>query len=177
MSRWMLLLTAALSLYGKSAQHDQARELIQNSNFKQAVQLLEKPAAKDPDDAQLLGEAWIELKEFGKAVDVLEKAAKLAPGSSMVQLWLGRAWGHRAENNKLMAFSWARKAKNAFEKSVELDPKNLAALSDLFEYYIEAPGIVGGGVDKAEAVAKKIAALDAAKGERLLARVRKERGQ
>jgi predicted Zn-dependent protease len=45
---------------------------------------------------------------------------------------------------------------------VALDPGNLEALSDLFEYYLQAPAIVGGGVDKAEKVAARIARLDEA---------------
>ena len=36
-----------------------------------------------------------------------------------------------------------------FEKSVELDGKNLEAINDLFSYYLEAPGFLGGGLDKA----------------------------
>jgi cytochrome c-type biogenesis protein CcmH/NrfG len=92
-------------------------------------------------------------------------------------MWLGRAWGRLAESNKLLAFGRARKAKNAFEKAVQLDPKNVDAMSDLFEYYFEAPGVVGGGLDKAEAVAKMIVALEPEHGQRLLARVTKERNQ
>jgi Flp pilus assembly protein TadD len=37
-------------------------------------------------------------------------------------------------------------------------------LSDLFEYYLEAPGFLGGGFSKAEAVAEQMAELDKAEG-------------
>lgn len=181
MFRQLLLLCLALAmpagLYAKTAEWDQAHTFVQRSEYKQAIQILEKSSHKDPDNLQLLGQAWMGLKEFKNAVDVLEKAASLAPKSSNVYLWLGRAWGRRAESNKLMAFSWARKAKDAFERAVTLDNKNREALEDLFEYYVEAPSIVGGGLDKAEIVAKQIAAIDPAKGERAMARIAKERGQ
>jgi hypothetical protein len=36
---------------------------------------------------------------------------------------------------------------------VQLNPRNMDALSDLFEYYLEAPGFMGGGLDKAAGVA------------------------
>jgi hypothetical protein len=36
---------------------------------------------------------------------------------------------------------------------VQLNPRNMDALSDLFEYYLEAPGFMGGGLDKAVGVA------------------------
>jgi tetratricopeptide (TPR) repeat protein len=47
---------------------------------------------------------------------------------------------------------------------VELNPRNLEALTDLFEYYLEAPGLLGGGYDKAEWASARIAALDSAEG-------------
>jgi tetratricopeptide (TPR) repeat protein len=92
--------------------------------------------------------------------------------------WLGRAYGRRAElSNPIFAATLASKARQAFEKSVSLDPKNTEALSDLFEYYLEAPGFMGGGFDKAVAVAGKIAAVDPAEGffeQAKLAQKRKE---
>jgi cytochrome c-type biogenesis protein CcmH/NrfG len=173
---WILLL-ASFPLCAKTAEWDRARALIAASDFKQAAAVLEKVSKKDFDNALLLGQAYMELKKYGDAVDAFENATELAPKSSEAQLWLGRAWGRIAESNKFLAFVRARKAKSAFEKAVDLDPKNRDALDDLFEYYFQAPGIVGGGLDKAEGVAKRIAALDAKAGERLLARIAHERGK
>ena len=45
---------------------------------------------------------------------------------------------------------------------MELDPKNADALSDVFDYYLEAPGFPGGGHDKALAIAERTAKLDPA---------------
>jgi len=47
---------------------------------------------------------------------------------------------------------------------VQLDPNNLDAQSDLFEYYLEAPGFLGGGFDKAAAVAEHMSRLNASEG-------------
>ena len=58
----------------------------------------------------------------------------------------------------------ASKARQYFEKAVQLNPRNLEALTDLFEYYLEAPGFLGGGLDKAEATSARIAEIDAAEG-------------
>jgi cytochrome c-type biogenesis protein CcmH/NrfG len=174
MRTWILLL-ASLPLLAKTPEWERAHSLYQAAEFKQAVSILEKAPKNDPDNLLLLGQSYMELKQYGDAVDALENATELAPKSSLAQMWLGRAWGRHAESNKLLAFGRARKARSAFEKAVELDPKNVDAMSDLFEYYFEAPGIVGGGLDKAESVAKMIANLDPEHGERLLARVAKER--
>ncbi|MEP6963065.1 MAG: hypothetical protein ABI995_13380, partial [Acidobacteriota bacterium] len=59
----------------------------------------------------------------------------------------------------------------AFETAVKLDPNNREALDDLFEYYMAAPGFLGGGIDKAETLARHIAGLDAAWGQRVQAQI------
>lgn len=50
--------------------------------------------------------------------------------------------------------------RKAFERAVQLNPSNVEALNDLFEYYLEAPGFLGGGLDKASDAANRIGKLD-----------------
>jgi Flp pilus assembly protein TadD len=103
--------------------------------------------------------------EFKKAGDYIQKAATGNPTNSEYLDWLGRAYGRRAEtSNPLSAPSYASKARQAFEQAVKLNEKNTDALSDLFDYYVNAPGFLGGGLDKAEQVAQKIAAVDPPQG-------------
>jgi len=93
----------------------------------------------------------------------LEKAVGQDRVNSEYYDWLGRAYGRLAERSSLMsALGQARKTVRAFERAVELDPSNLEALSDVVEYYIEAPGIVGGGLDKAENIARRLADVNPA---------------
>jgi tetratricopeptide (TPR) repeat protein len=51
-----------------------------------------------------------------------------------------------------------------FERAVALDPVNREAVGDLFDYYLGAPGFLGGGENKAEALASKVAQHDPAEG-------------
>jgi len=51
-----------------------------------------------------------------------------------------------------------------FEKAVALDPKNKDATGDLLDYYLQAPGFLGGGLHKAEELAKVISRTDPAEG-------------
>ena len=51
-----------------------------------------------------------------------------------------------------------------FEKAVELDPTDKDALGDLLDYYLEAPGFLGGGMHKAEILAQMILKQDPAEG-------------
>jgi len=109
----------------------------------------------------LIGRNYFMFGDFKKSTEFLQKATTGEPTNSEYMDWLGRAFGKRAEiANPLSAPFLASKARQAFERSVELDPKNKEALSDLFDYYLEAPGFLGGGYDKAYGVAQKIAAVD-----------------
>ena len=99
--------------------------------------------------------------QIDKAVDACESAARLMPQDSDVQDWLGRAYGIKADHSgPIEGFKLARRVRIAFESAVEINPRNNAAVGDLSEYYVAAPSIVGGGLDKADALAdRSIAAL------------------
>jgi len=159
----VLALVTGLSLFAEHADLGSARRLYQTTRYQEAVKLLENQ--KDPDSLQLLAQSWFMLGEFKKATEVLDRAVAMRPDSSDIHLWLGRAYGRRAEtSNPLFAPRYASKARQHFEKSVELNPKNILAMNDLFEYYLQAPGFLGGGKDKATALAGKIEQLDKAEG-------------
>jgi tetratricopeptide (TPR) repeat protein len=87
-------------------------------------------------------------------------------------MWLGRAYGEKANDVIFFkAASLAGKVRNEFEAAVRLDSNNVDARSDLGEFYLEAPGMVGGGRDKAEAQAQALATLDAGKSHYLNGRI------
>ena len=111
----------------------------------------------------LLGKAFFMDGQYKQAVANLEKAIGQDSFNSDYYDWLGRAYGRLAEQSSFMsALGYAKKTVRAFERAVELDPSNLEALSDVFEYYLQAPGMVGGGLDKAENIARRFAGLNAA---------------
>jgi tetratricopeptide (TPR) repeat protein len=115
-------------------------------------------------------------QEYQRAGEALEKAVAADPANSEYELWLARAYGRRAETSSpFTAPGHASRARQHFEKSVQLNPRNVEALSDLFEYYLEAPGFLGGGQDKAAAIAGRIAALDVAEGHLAQARLAAKR--
>lgn len=90
--------------------------------------------------------------------------------------WLGRAYGRVAESSSFVtALGWAKKTVRAFERAVDLGPSNLEALSDLFEYYLQAPGIAGGGIEKAQKIADRIAVLNEAEYHWTCARLAEKR--
>ena len=104
-------------------------------------------------------------EDYASAVEWFEKSAELEKQNSNFHLWLGRAYGHQAEQ----AFVWqqlflARKVRKQFEKAVALDADNVLARWDLMEYYLKAPRFLGGSWDKAKAEAREIEQRDAAEG-------------
>ena len=118
------------------------------------------------------------LGEYRKATEFLERASALTPGNAECFLWLGRAYGRRAEtSNPFSAPGYASKARQMFERAVSLDPTNREAIGDLFDYYLGAPGFLGGGANKAEALAARVAQRDPAEGHYYQAQLDEHRKQ
>ncbi len=140
---------------------EQAQRLYDRTDYAGAIARLN--GANDAASLQLTGESYLMLAEYKKATEALERAAAADDRSSRTFLYLGRAYGRRAETAFAVAApGFAVKARQSFEKAVELDPKNWEALDDLFEYYLEAPGFLGGGLDKATRIAGLIGQHDEA---------------
>jgi cytochrome c-type biogenesis protein CcmH/NrfG len=113
----------------------------------------------------LAGRDHYMLGDYKKSVEALERAFALEPSSSECALWLGRGYGRRAETSSTFsAPKYASKARAYLEKAVALDPDNQEALRDLFDYYLEAPGFLGGGYDKAKPIAQRIGGRNPADG-------------
>ncbi len=146
---------------------DSAQQLLAAGRVDDAVVALNAETQANPSDADaynLLCRAHLILGNWDRGIAACEKAVALRPENSSYHLWLGRIYGEKADKaNFLTAAGLAGKVRTEFEKAVELSPDNVAARSDLAEFYLEAPGIVGGGRDKAEAQARTLAALDPAK--------------
>jgi len=144
---------------------DEARNLYSHTNFEQSLKVLLAIPQKDAAAYELIGRNYYMLGDYKKATENLEKAVAADPQNSTYSLWLGRAYGRRAETSSpFTAPGNASKARQHFETAVSLNPHNLEALTDLFEYYLEAPGFLGGGMDKARALASEIAKIDPGEG-------------
>ncbi len=140
----------------------QAQDRYNHTEYPEAITLL-KNAPQTAETLELMGRCYLMEAQQAKAVEVLEKAVALAPSNSMTFTWLGRAYGRRAETSfPLAAVGWATKSRQAFEKAVQLDPANGEAVNDLFEFYLQAPSVMGGGQDKARALIPLMAKIDPA---------------
>jgi len=116
----------------------------------------------------MLGDSKKASEEFDKALEQLQ--ASHQPAGAELYVWLGRAYGRRAETSgPFSAPGLASRARKYFETAVQLDILNKEATGDLFDYYMGAPAFLGGGLPKAQELARKVSAADPAEGQHLLA--------
>jgi tetratricopeptide (TPR) repeat protein len=156
-----MLLSSVLVAWPLCASLDvvkRAGALYQRTEYTASLQILAGDSAPDDAGYFLTGQNYFMLGDYRKAAEFFEKALALNPSRSEYELWLGRTYGRRAETGSwLTAPGNASKARQCFEKAVALDPHNADAMNDLFDFYLNAPGFLGGGIDKAEALAGRIA--------------------
>src|SRR6266852_5864793 len=152
----------ALSLPARAAA-DSPKDLLAAGRVDDAIQTLKQQISHSPTDTEahnLLCRAYFMLEEWDHGISACERAINRAPQNSLYHLWLGRIYGEKADRAGFMsAAGLAKKVRSEFERAVELDPKSWQARTDLAEFYFEAPGIVGGGKDKARAQADVLASL------------------
>jgi Flp pilus assembly protein TadD len=160
-----ILVAASLmpALWAGPAEVARAAEHYQRTHYREALQVLQPVLGSDPAAYALAGKCEYMTGDFKRAADLFEKAVQLNGFNAEHYHWLGRAYGRRAESgNPLIAPHYASKARQMFERAVEMNPKNGEAVNDLFNYYLEAPGFLGGGLNKAQALLEKIKANDQA---------------
>jgi tetratricopeptide (TPR) repeat protein len=160
---------------GQSCRAEELESALGNPRAVEVRHVLEECARGDPRDPRVLlalGRGYLLEGDEGRAVQWFERAAKLDPGCSECQLWLGRAYGAQAIQATLVHQpALAKKVRKAFERAVELDASNLSARAALVEYYSRAPGFLGGGLDKARREAEEIRRRDALRGHEAFGRV------
>ena len=148
--------------------HDQVNSLFRERKWAEAQAVLEKAVATEPANAEahyFLGISFLNRNDCDHAIPALEKAIALDSASSNYMRHLGDAYGVAAQKAGLFAkMSWAKKCKSAYDKAVELDPKDINARWSLLEFCRLAPGFLGGGMEAAYAQAAAIKQLDPVRG-------------
>jgi tetratricopeptide (TPR) repeat protein len=175
----VLSISLMLALAAGATDLERAQKLYDRTDYRAAIDVLSKSSEQvNGRMLALEGQSWYQLGDFKKSIEHFEKAVQAEPANSTYYNWLGRAWGRRAEvSNPLMAPGYASKARSYFEKAVELNPRDQEAVNDLFSYYLEAPGFLGGGIDRASGLAERIKANDPAEYHFALAQIAERRKQ
>jgi tetratricopeptide (TPR) repeat protein len=172
--RFFVFLSLLVCLVG-AAYAASPKELLASGHADEAIQTLQQQIARSPSDAEaqnLLCRAYFMIEEWDRGIAACERARNLDPQKSLYHLWLGRIYGEKADRaGFLSAAGLVKKVRTSFERAVELDPKSWEARTDLAEFYIDAPSVVGGGKDKARTQADALMSINPSMAHWVAARI------
>lgn len=162
-----LLAAPALAVVG-GGELEKAQALYDAKRFPEARLAFVKLAAADPSNAEVhyyLGQIALERDDAETAVRELERSVALDPVIARAHNALGDAYGRSAQKAGIFSqFSLARKCLAEFERAADLEPDNVDFHESLFAYFLQAPKLVGGGLENAEDQAAAIEKLDLKRG-------------
>jgi Tetratricopeptide repeat len=163
----------------QAADNPSPEALIKASHFKRARSVIELKYTANPNDAEVnyqMSEIEDAFGNLDRARALAERAVQLNSREARYHRQLGDVYGETAETASLFAKGgWAKKFKAEVETAAALDPKDLDSRFDLLEYDLHAPRLMGGGKDKAAAMAVEIARIDPARGDLAQARLAQDR--
>jgi tetratricopeptide (TPR) repeat protein len=164
---WVLLSLASNTVRAQS-KVDQGKALYEIKKYEEAKKLL-MPIDEDNKDyaaAQYwLGRIAFDQEKYDDASGHLEEATDANEKVADYWNWLGNTYGTIAQDaNTLKQGMLAPKMRNAWEKAIALDPKNIDARKSLIQYYTQAPGFMGGSREKAVEMANQIKKINLAQG-------------
>jgi tetratricopeptide (TPR) repeat protein len=159
-------LTLALLL--AHAQLDRGAALLKAGHVLEADAVFAQVVRAEPKNADALlwlASSALPQRELDRAEELAKKALELDPKSSRAQLVLGQVYAVQINDVSIFSrLSHAGKIREAFQSAVDADPSSADAHQALAEYYLEAPGIAGGGVDKARAQVAELTRVDKFRG-------------
>lgn len=173
---WKIVFLSLLSLaaFGQS-KIETAKKLVDERKFAEASKMLTPIKSESPDYAAAqfyLGRIAFEAKKYDDAEDFFEKAVEKNDKVAEYHSWLGNTYGVIAQDaNVIKQGMLAPKMKKEWEKAIALDPKDLDSRTSLIQFYLQAPGFMGGSVDKAKEMANQIIKIKPAEGHRQLGNV------
>ena len=145
-----------------------AADLAEHSHWKRLKALIEPRAAANPNDAEaqwLLSRSRLAFKDVGGALPPAEKAAALDPKNVEYRWQVAQVVGEQASSAGLLkGMGLAKRYKAEVEAALALNPKHIASLTGLMEYFNRAPGIAGGDKKRAAEIPSEIMAVNKVDG-------------
>jgi tetratricopeptide (TPR) repeat protein len=155
--------------------------LIEAGHLKQARAIVEPWIRDEPNDTLanfLLSQIRNAFHDRQSPLALAEKAVPLDGSVAKYHRQLAEVLGVTAQHSgMLQQIFLARRFKTEIDTALAEDPDDLQARRDLMEYYLLAPGIVGGDRAKAREAADHISRLNAAEGYLAQARLAESSGE
>ncbi|MCZ6876183.1 MAG: tetratricopeptide repeat protein [bacterium] len=174
-----IILLASVALSQARADVATAIQLYHAARYAEGRMMLEQVLATHQDDAvahYYLGKIYIKLQNYDKAVEHCKAAVKIQKQNAEHHFCLGLSYGKKAQRGSFLAKAFlAPRIKKSFKQTVALDPNHIQARVGLANFYIRAPALLGGNLDKAYEQATILLKLDAEKGQALLDKVQQRR--
>ncbi|MDH3746547.1 MAG: hypothetical protein OES47_15720 [Acidobacteriota bacterium] len=111
------------------------------------------------------------LVEPENPIDVARQAVAESPADAEAHLALARVLGDAINTDPANGPRFAFEMRSSLENAIELDPALAEAYHWLVGYYLNAPPIAGGSIERAEATARRLAEFDPKGGQTLLEQV------
>jgi tetratricopeptide (TPR) repeat protein len=166
--RFAGLTLAALLAASAALAQTPAEDLIEAGHWKRARALVEprlREAPNDPLAVFLMSQINFAFGHKAAPLDLAEKAVALSPGVAKFHRQLAEALGVKAQRSNLFQQAFlARRFKKEIDTALAIEPNDVQAQRDLMEYYLLAPGLVGGDRKQAAAAAERIAHIDRGQG-------------
>jgi tetratricopeptide (TPR) repeat protein len=165
----VLLIIVIVSItFGQNDRIAEAKKFIEQREYELARPILEFLYEEDEENPEVnywYGVYSLLQNNYDDAIDYFDVAIEGNKNNHRYYYMLGNAYVMKAQNSGMFKAAFAApKAKSNWEKAVELKPDFLDAKQALFQYYIHAPGIMGGDDEKAKNIADELSKVHPALG-------------
>lgn len=162
----LMLLLAAPGAYAATPVEQAAALLVaKDPAAPAAIARLLKDQPDSADAHVLMARLQLQQGKAADAVESAEEAVDLDEKNAQAHYWLGNAYGTRiVQVGMLSQAMMAPKLRDAFVRALELDPNLHDARNSLVEYYLQAPSVAGGSVDKAREQTQELLKRDPPRG-------------
>jgi tetratricopeptide (TPR) repeat protein len=162
------LCVAAICLSPLPAQPS-GQDLIDGGHFKRLRALVATRNPTDPETLILTAAVKHIWGDLDAAEKLAEQAVAAEPNNARFHFRVAMIEGEKAQKASVLhQLGLARRFKKEAETTLALDPNHVRALHTMIDFYMQAPGVVGGDKAKAHAMADRLMKIDPAEGYRAL---------
>lgn len=154
---------------------DEYKALFKAKKYAEIERLTTSQLATNPTDAAALiakAEAILfrnDEARISQAVELSEHCVAAHPNKSECHLSLGTTLAAKAlAAGRVSGMFLAGKIRQAYQQAVALDGKNIEARFSLLRYYLLAPAVVGGGIEKSKELAQETFQINPQAGQLML---------